>query len=314
MTLRAVGYLGYWDQKRAIAVLTQRTDPQGLQLTHVSPSWYAPTTAGAVIKQETSVDDSAATVTAIKTAGVKLVPAVANYVNKRWTPTATMNMLTNPGARTVMVRNLAALTLARGYDGIDIDFEHLPVDARVPLVLFVRELAGLLHPAGKHLAVTVHPKSWEPGPQPKNKAQDYAGLATAADELRIMLYDYHWDTGDPGPLAPITWVKQVAKFATTIVPAAKLTLGFATYGYDWPTDGSGGESHMHTELAALAKAKGVAIRYDATTGGSRFSYPGHAVWLEDAASLRPKVELARTLGLGGVHFWRLGGDDPAIWT
>src|SRR5687768_10115925 len=101
--MKAIGYLAYWDQKRAISALTQRTDPTGLQLTTVSPSWYAPTADGKIIKQESVVDDSAANITAIKASGAKLVPALANYVNKRWSNTAASAMLANSAYRTAMV-------------------------------------------------------------------------------------------------------------------------------------------------------------------------------------------------------------------
>jgi len=47
-----------------------------------------------------------------------------------------------------------------------------------------------------------------------------------------------------------------------------------------------------------------------------FSY-GHdtrTVTFANADSVRKRIDLARTEGLRGVIFWRLGGEDPAIWT
>ena len=39
----------------------------------------------------------------------------------------------------------------------------------------------------------------------------------------------------------------------------------------------------------------------------------HAVWYVDAASLNLRLELARSRGLR-VGLWRLGREDPAIWS
>ena len=34
---------------------------------------------------------------------------------------------------------------------------------------------------------------------------------------------------------------------------------------------------------------------------------------EDARTLRASLPAAARAGVGGVAFWRLGGEDPAVW-
>jgi spore germination protein YaaH len=36
-------------------------------------------------------------------------------------------------------------------------------------------------------------------------------------------------------------------------------------------------------------------------------------WLEEARSLSVKLEAVKSYGVGGVAFWRLGYEDPAIY-
>jgi len=37
-------------------------------------------------------------------------------------------------------------------------------------------------------------------------------------------------------------------------------------------------------------------------------------WIEDAAALAPKLELQKRYGLRGISVWRLGQEDPRVWT
>lgn len=165
--------------------------------------------------------------------------------------------------------------------------------------------------------MTLHPKTSEPGPQAKNQAQDYAAIGRVADEVRIMLYDYHWSTSAPGPLAPIRWVRHVLQWAATQVPPSKLVMGVATYGYDWV--GSRGTSLMWREIMRRARVHDATVRYAKRREAVTFSYVDrrgrrHEVWAENARSLAAKRFVMRDVGAGGMHYWRLGGEDPTIWS
>jgi spore germination protein YaaH len=214
------------------------------------------------------------------------------------------------------VARIRELVRKHGFDGIDVDYEHLVAADRPFFTAFVTELAAGLHADRKLLSVTLHPKSAEPGPQPKNQAQDYAAIGRVADEVRVMMYDYHWDTSAAGAVAPIAWVRKVMTWAATQVPRHKLVLGVATYGYDWV--GKSGTSLMWVDVVRRARARGVAERYDTTAQAPWFSYVDgrgatHTVWYENARSIAAKRAVMRELGLGGMHYWRLGGEDPAVW-
>ena len=310
---RSVGYVAYWDQRTALGSVGR----EGAALSEVSPSWYAPTADGSVTVQEAGkVDDSAATVASMRAAGAQVLPALANYRDKRWDTPVVSGILADSTLRRTHVARIRALVRQRGYDGIDIDYEHLTAADRSGFTAFVTALAAALHADRKQLTVTLHPKSFEPGPAPKNQAQDYAAIGRAADEVRVMLYDYHWDTSAPGALAPIAWVRKVMTWAVTQVPRQKLVLGVGTYGYDWV--GNRGTSLMWDDIERRARAHAVAPHYGTTVEAPWFRYVDaagatHTVWYENARSVAAKRAIARELGLGGMHYWRLGGEDPSIW-
>jgi spore germination protein YaaH len=312
-TGRSVGYVAYWDQARAVRSVAGA----GAALTEVSPSWYTPAADGSITVQEAGrVDDSAAAVAALRAGGARVLPAVANYRDRTWDGTVVAGILADPVRRRAHVARIRDLVRRRGFDGIDVDYEHLAATDRAGFTALVTDLAAALHADGKLLAVTLHPKSSEPGPQPKNRAQDYAAVGRVADEVRIMMYDYHWETSAPGALAPIGWVRTVMTWAATQVPRAKLVLGVATYGYDWV--GTSGTSLMWAEVTGRARAAGAASHYDSSVQAPWFRYVDargatHTVWYEDARSIAAKRAVVRELGLGGMHYWRLGGEDPGAW-
>ncbi|MDQ3629564.1 MAG: glycosyl hydrolase family 18 protein [Actinomycetota bacterium] len=310
---RSIGYIAYWDQPRAL----QSIEVAGPALTEVSPSWYAPAADGSiVVQQDGAVDDSPSVVRQLRAHGALVVPALANYRDKSWDPTVVADILSGPAQRQEHVDRIRALVRDRGFDGIDIDYEHLTAADRAPFTAFVTALAEALHADGKLLSVTLHPKTSEPGPQPKNQAQNYAAIGRVADEVRIMLYDYHWDTSPPGALAPIAWVRSVMTWAATQVPRHKLVLGVATYGYDWV--GSRGTSLMWNEIRNRADAHDATVHYNRKKQAPWFAYVdkrgrNHTVWFENARSLAAKQSVMRDIGASGMHYWRLGGEDPAIW-
>jgi spore germination protein YaaH len=312
-TPRSIGYVAYWDQLRA----TQSIEDAGTALTEISPSWYAPAADGSIVVQlDGNVDDSSAAVARLRAHGALIVPALANYRNKSWNADVVGAILADPARRSHHVQRIRALVRSRGFDGIDIDYEHLDSADRQPFTAFVTELATGLHADGKLLSVTLHPKTSEPGGQPKNHAQDYAAIGRVADEVRIMVYDYHWDTSAAGALAPIDWVRAVMTWAVTQIPAHKLVMGVATYGYDWV--GMQGTSLMFAEIMRRARSQEAIVRYSRAKEAPHFRYVDrlgreHHVWFENARSLAAKKSVMLAAGGGGMHYWRLGGEDPAIW-
>jgi spore germination protein YaaH len=160
------------------------------------------------------------------------------------------------------------------------------------------------------VGVALHPKESEPGTWDAPRAQDWAALGAAVDYFQPMTYDYHWASGSPGTIAPPVWVRSVCSFAATKVDPSKIELGLKTAGVNW--SGKGADITWPVFLGIQARA-GKAQR-DENTQELTLSAPGGGeVWMPDAATAVPKLQIARELGLRGIAMWVLGSEDPATW-
>jgi GH18 family chitinase len=130
-----------------------------------------------------------------------------------------------------------------------------------------------------------------------------------------MTYEYHWSTSGPGPISPIAWVNDVLAFARATIPSEKIIQGVPLYGYDWV--GQSGVDVVWEQAMALARQYGAAVKWDAASASPWFEYMAnrtwHTVWFENASSVDAKLQVNIGYGVGGVSFWRLGGQDPGTW-
>ncbi|MDH7479134.1 MAG: glycosyl hydrolase family 18 protein [Syntrophomonadaceae bacterium] len=275
-------------------------------LAGVAPFWYS-------IDQQGKVNyrggERAEAIILAREAGM----AVLGLFNNRG---GTDRFLQDPWLRSVAVRGVLETVEAEGLDGVNIDFELLEPSSRQGLCEFMAELYPLLERRGKVVTISVSPKWLEDEhAQEWAFAYDYARLAGLADYLVIMTYDQHGAWSGPGPVAARDWVERCVNFALGRVPADKILLGVAGYGYDW---GGGSVRVVRAgEADELARSVGAEVVRDRASGEQTFSYrwqgSEHRVWWEDAASAREKVMLARRRGLAGIALWRLGQEEEGLW-
>jgi len=310
-----VASLPYWNITHGGGtVLAHRDD-----VTEVSPWMYGLSAGGQIDTQYgqgqgTAID---AQLTRLRAAGLKIVPTLANITAGRWSYQPVARILHDPVRMKQHVAAIVSLVRRHRYAGIDIDYENLRAADRQPFTAFVTALAAALHADGKTLSVAVFAKTTNAGVDQRNLAQNYAAIGRAADQVRIMAYDYHWATSAPGPVAPLPWVRAVLTYAKSQIPARKIILGVPLYGYDW----SGGHGREVSWLGAfrLARAYHVHPRYDTTSQSPWFSYTDaagrrHVVWFESQASSRAKFGAAEGSQIGGVYLWMFGYEDTGTWS
>jgi hypothetical protein len=207
-------------------------------LTEISPEWYYLWKNDGRIQSRTNAppsDNGNSIVAAAHANGILVIPMISNY-DSGW-KTARVRAMMNSRAYTMTHIN-AILDEVRtyGFDGIDVDYEGLNDggnDDRDAFSGFIRRLSVALHAEGKLLSIAVHAKESEPGGWNGPQAQDWFRLGRDADRFRIMTYDYSYDGGAAGPVAPVTWVGSVLDFAGTVVTKSKTQMGVPFYGYDW---------------------------------------------------------------------------------
>src|SRR6202044_26592 len=287
-------------------------------VTEVSPWIYGLDSSGQIVTHypPARAEPISADIGRLRAAGMQIVPSLAAVTGGRWSYQPVARVLHSPALMTQQIDAIAALVEANHYAGIDIDYEQLRAGDRQDFTTFCERLAAALHAKGKVLSVALFAKSSDAGNSPTNVAQDYRAIGQAADQVRLMGYDYHWASSAPGPVAPIGWVRAVLRYARTQIPASKIVLGVPLYGYDWVGQHGTGVSWLQAQR--LSRQYHAAAHYDQASQAPWFSYRDaagheHTVWFENAASSRAKFDAARSARIGGVYLWMYGYEDTGTW-
>lgn len=150
-------------------------------------------------------------------------------------------------------------------------------------------------------------------------ATDTAGypvrpLLEVADYLIVMLYDQHWLGSEPGPISEPSWVRSSLELRIREAGPERLVAGLPTYGYHW-TPGKPTVTVAFREAQRSAATARRPFRRDkASQTLRRTATTGAEVWLTDAILLGTLVEASKAQGVRRFALWRLGQEDPAIWT
>jgi spore germination protein len=250
----------------------------------------------------------------LRAARVKIVPMVKNDAhNADFTP-----QIATPEARDKLAATIADLVVPRNYDGINIDFEDIRPEDRPFLTDTMARIAAKIRPSGKLVTQAIVGKATD-SKTGYGGAFDYAALAPSVDLALFMAYDYHYAGGDPGPVAPIGWVRDVTTFATQTFGASKVLLGVPLYGYDWNiTTHDTAKAVTYAQALERSKRPGATRTVDLASQSEvvRYADPNgdqHEVWFESSATFDAKFSLVRQAGVAGFGLWRIGQEDGAVW-
>ena len=287
----------------------QSTQLHAGALTESNPVWYQFAPNGAVVAMPGAEDP---TWRAAMT-GTEVLPTVQNLVNGGFDKTIAVQVLATSASREAHAQSIFDLVVARGYDGIDIDYEKLPYSSRANFVAFVELLAGKLHGAGKKLSVTVYAKTSDSPTWDGAGGHDYAAIGRIADFVKLMVYPYSYSGTEAGPLTPLEWLDAVVTYAERVIPSAKVIVGLPWYGKDWT--GTSAKSLTYPKAMELIASTGAIVGRH-SSGEAMFTYSGHTVFFNDAAShdLKTRLVVEKHPAVGGFAYWASGQEDPAVWS
>jgi spore germination protein YaaH len=281
-------------------------------LNEIHPLWYHVKTDGSLQKE---VNPQA--ITFAHKNNIKVIPLV-NLVPSQDA------ILLNPSLQDKAIANLVQEVKANNYDGIDIDFEFLPVSGhkdfnvdRDQLTIFMKKLHAQMKNLGKetHMAVLPHIGT----AQGLAIVYNYAELAPYVTRVALMCYDYKESSSPPGPVAPFSWVER--NIATALQQGFRpeqISLGVATYGYDWPVNKVGGFARPSIQIMQQIMQKGYTVKWSNQYQEPYFTYTDQSgitreVWFENAATLQTKINLVKKYKISGISIWRLGYEDQKFW-
>jgi spore germination protein YaaH len=160
-----------------------------------------------------------------------------------------------------------------------VDFEELKQGDRAALVGFMQELHARLQPAGLLIAQAV---------PVDDDNYDLKRLGEIDDYLVPMVYDEHYQSSSPGPVASEGWFYGQLGTLEKVVPRNKTVIGFGAYGYDWVIGSKGGTEVKFSDTIAAAEGSKTAISWDRDSENPVLRYSAgsdrHEVWFLDATT------------------------------
>ncbi|WP_166431298.1 glycoside hydrolase family 18 protein [Lacrimispora saccharolytica] len=231
-------------------------------------------------------------------------------------------MFENEAGENELIENLVAALRAKGYRGVDIDFEFILPEDKEAFLSFIKKVHTRLSQEGFLTTVALAPKTSGTMTGLLYEAHNYATLGAVADEVLLMTYEWGYTFGPPMATAPINNVRRVLKYGISVIDPDKILLGIPNYAYDWPlpfvrgtTEAESISNQQAIERAALFN---VSILFDELAQSPYYYYTDyndieHVVWFDDVRSMNQKLRLIPQYGLIGGGVWQIMKFFPGLW-
>jgi peptidoglycan-N-acetylglucosamine deacetylase len=293
-----LGFYVPWDETSAVS-LRQHAD----QLDWAVPAMIS--VAGPTHQISVHQDNRFDHIVATAKRPPRVLPMVQNLSNEAWDGAGAAALMHDPTVRKAFAQRMAAMVKARKDAGLVFDFESLPAGSLGDYLALLHDVNTALPPEAV-LAVTV------PAGDEHWRLDQFAKVA---DRVILMDYDYHWQGGEAGPIAPQPWFVDQLRGAVAKVGTDKLIVALGSYAYDWH---DGKADALGIEEAWLAAHDSQAtVTFDKESGNAGFAYDDgdshHEVWMLDAAATWNQLQAAKALGVSSVALWRLGNEDAGVW-
>ncbi len=302
-----IGFYVSWDPDSR-ASLAQHV----ASLDVVAPQWFAlKDTAGDV-----DIADDPQAVALISSAAhpPAVLPVVHNAHQDAFDTALGDGLLHNPAAQDRLIVTLVAQASKKNYSGYVFDIENISPSSIALYPAFIAKARAALRPLGREVWVAA---PFDDDDWPLKALQD------AADTLILMGYDEHWQTGQPGPTAGEDWFETYLDKRLSKLDPDRVIMALGSYGYDWTLKGgsSRGRADAVTfhEAIQTAHDSEVEIDMDDNALNPHYGYIDenqvkHEVWFLDATTVFNQVKVTDPWRVRGYALWRLGSEDPGVWT
>ncbi len=263
--------------------------------------------------------DDAPLIEAARQAGVAPMMVITNIEeNAGFSSNLAHCILTDMQVQQALLDNVVTTLQSKNYYGLDIDFEYIYPEDGDAYDAFIKKVSETIRPQGYSLATSIAPKTSADQPGLLYEAHRYPVHGEYADHVILMTYEWGYTYGPPRAVAPIDQVRLVLDYAVTAIPSQKILMGMPNYGYDWTLPyqpGTAARSVTNTGAVDLARRQGAVIQYDRVSQSPFFYYANgrQVVWFDDARSIRARLRLVDTYGLGGVSYWTINQYNPQNW-
>ena len=241
---------------------------------------------------------------------VQVIPMVQNLIDEKWNPDLLARAIGDEASRQKLINALTGFVEGNKFAGLCGDFEE-PTPATQPALLtFVQELHAVFAPKGLLVvqAVPFDDPDW-----------NYKGYAAANDYTMLMAYDQHYTGSDPGTVAAQDWYENNLVKRMQDLEPDRTIIALGNYGYDWTEGAKEAQEVTYQEAVISARDSEAKIVFDSASRTPTFEYDDenethHSVWFLDAVTAYNQMRAASGFRPAGFAIWRLGSEDPSVWS
>lgn len=238
-----------------------------------------------------------------------IIPMVQNLSDEKWENDVLARAVGDEESRQRLVTALSQFVEQNKFAGIAVDFEEPTKETQPNLLRFMQELHAAFQPRGWVVvqAVPFDDAEW-----------NYREYSAATDYLMLMAYDEHWAGKISGSVASQDWYQGTLANRMRELTPAKTIIALGNYGYDW-TEGADAKEVSFQEAVIDARDSSAQIQFDPATRNPHYEYDEednshHIVWFLDGVTAFNQMRAASGYNPAGFALWRLGSEDPSIWS
>ncbi|SFS71831.1 glycosyltransferase [Mucilaginibacter polytrichastri] len=243
-----------------------------------------------------------------------IVVSITNYINFNNTSGAfdskdVIRISKSKALRTTFINSIIKELTKYNLKGINLAFDDIQNRNTPEYNAFEQEIYNTLHAKGFLVTQNVIPE---------DEQYDLKKLQKFNDYIFVMAFDQHNEQSNAGDISNQRWVEEILDKVCAIVPSEKIILTVAGGGYDWPKN-SIGKSIGYQQAISTAQENNKKIIYDPISANLHYQYFDkdslqHSIYFTDAATNFNVIRMADDWATGGVALWRLGAEDPRLWT
>lgn len=279
-----------------------------------------PTTAGALSDPNGGIDSNAsALATEVHGAGKKVLICIGGGQTE---PTFA-KVLASSTLRTTFINNIVSWVSTYGFDGVDIDDEPLGASDGPNYETFITSLHTAL-PSGDLLTAAAEPYGYP---------SYFDAVQSSFNQINIMTYDlsgpswtgYTWYNSnlysEPASVdgtSPTSCVQALQNYTGAGIPASKLSIGAAFYGYLWNnatttaqtvSSGDGCTAYSYASIMSDYYTSS-AYHWDGDADAPYLSLTSADEWVsyDDTTLCADKVDYVVNNALGGLVIFEIGQD------
>lgn len=250
--------------------------------------------------------------------GYRVWPWVANEATNKADKDLTSEILNDYKLREKLISSIVSAVEMYNLDGINLDFENMYKSDKDAYSRLVIELAPRLKELGKVLSVDVTAPDGSPD---WSLCFNRNVIGDVADYVIFMAYDQHNQSStEAGTVAGCDWVEaNINKFlGQEGVKPEKIILAMPFYTRVWNvTDGGLSSSAVDMKSQSTLIPDDAKITWDDSLKQNLAEYEKNGrtykVWMEDAKSLKCKLDLVKKYNLAGGAFWRKDQETSDVW-